>query len=569
MSLKIGNNNIGIVVRNEGGVSPGEFSPEIVARGMAIEENTITVYDALNNKNIRQIKAEVVPTQAGTGIPSVSNPREIIMNNKFILNRSGADKTEYDSYQLLFPNEAGNIFWFSLDITSQGGTLTVTPIGYVELDGVTDGKKAGGYSQNNYTAYVTLNDGDVFGRESGSGGVNYLDQLNGAYMFCNRFQSGTWPQVSGETGNSYFGGYISSMKLQARFCFETSLNISDVDGANAYFKQLYDNGTPVRFTYPLANATPTVYQLTAEQVAEIIGVQLNFGENNVWINYMPESFDLYYVADTKPFVENNVANSASPTKIKVCEWNTHQYTQAGGNIPPNPDAVREQEIIDTMKPYLIENGYDLMITCEDVRTFAGLSVNVNETVYETLFPYCKAASHQLGIKSKMKIFDYKTYGPAGHFPTPIDGSYEGGLASVRTLIGGRNVLIMAVHMTTGATETAINIRTQQYADLINIIKDEEYVIMAGDFNPSNEREQLEFNRLIDLGYRAANCGYFGVLKTISSIKNGVVTPARPCDNIFTTPNIIMNKAEIADIDGGTYSTHMSDHRPIYAEIVIS
>ena len=97
--------------------------------------------------------------------------------------------------------------------------------------------------------------------------------------------------------------------------------------------------------------------------------------------------------------------------------------------------------------------------------------------------------------------------------------------------------------------------------LINIIKDEEYVIVMGDWNAGTGEDRMglepeEYANLTDLGYVAANCGYLGLIKTDNE-------DARALDNIIVTPNIKIDRFQVIS----SYGTH-SDHKALVADLTI-
>ena len=477
---------------------------------------------------VKQIVATIQPTQSGSGDPSPSNYREISGHTSGDIYVSPADTTEKETYTVTFPNEAGTVCAGSLIVNGDGtGTLTLTHK-YIELDGVTDGKKVTLYSNGNAT--VPLPNGSTFGRTT-AGWVTAEDAL--AYkLLCNSFTTGG---TASPTGN-YIKAYVdTNIAANARFTFASSDNVTNAATANAYFKTKYDNGNPVAFIYPLAN--PETYNLTVEQIKTLDG------ENNVWSN-CGNVFVEYY-CDIKNYVAKAITEQTLPVKIKVCSYNMHSFDK------PTPGSVEhDNAVITAMKSFLNDQNLEIIGAQENLVTFNGLDEPVDPILFEPLFPSCHSGITGTAIKSKYAIQNVQS----NVFPTSQMGAYCYGT----TMINGQEILIVDVHF----TSSDLSVRETQYSDLFAILGNTPYYIIFGDFNAGTQpggigHEQDEFDKLTEHGCHIANCGYLGRIGTSAD-------RARALDNIATSPNIIIAKTYVPDVADDLFS----DHLPIIAELFI-
>lgn len=169
-----------------------------------------------------------------------------------------------------------------------------------------------------------------------------------------------------------------------------------------------------------------------------------------------------------------------------------------------------------------------------------------------------------GGKARGRIF--------GGFPFFEDGphqGYQGNAVASRTPV--RNVVsrpyvrrIQPTYMLCGETELAgtpvrivqthldldAEVRAAQIAELAECLKDEQRVILSGDFNVSSA---AEYAPLEAIGLAGANFSRFGTFPTHRR-RSFAATPA--IDNVF------VRGFELTDVAVGDPSLSLSDHRPL-------
>ena len=121
-------------------------------------------------------------------------------------------------------------------------------------------------------------------------------------------------------------------------------------------------------------------------------------------------------------------------------------------------------------------------------------------------------------------------------------------------IGDKKVCILCCHLTSGVDAYA-DIRAAQIVEVLDLVKDEEYVIMAGDFNVQH---LSEYDSFINAGYKIVNGGYFPEQATAYG---GI----KPHDNIIVSSNINIRNFHL---DADQYDKLASDHLPIWSDLVL-
>ena len=114
-----------------------------------------------------------------------------------------------------------------------------------------------------------------------------------------------------------------------------------------------------------------------------------------------------------------------------------------------------------------------------------------------------------------------------------------------TEIGGTPVRIIQTHLDLDA-----EVRAAQIAELADCLKDEQRVILSGDFNVSSA---AEYAPLEAIGLAGANFSRFGTFPTHRR-RSFAATPA--IDNVF------VRGFELTDVAVGDPSLSLSDHRPL-------
>ena len=123
-----------------------------------------------------------------------------------------------------------------------------------------------------------------------------------------------------------------------------------------------------------------------------------------------------------------------------------------------------------------------------------------------------------------------------------------------TTINDKKVCIINAHLS--FDNPGVN-RTAEIQELISVMNNEDYVILAGDFNVY---EVTEFQLFTDAGYTVANGGEFGEFETWPNFGNtSSAYPNKCIDNIIVSPNIAMLNVECDRRD-------LSDHAMLVAEL---
>ncbi len=118
-------------------------------------------------------------------------------------------------------------------------------------------------------------------------------------------------------------------------------------------------------------------------------------------------------------------------------------------------------------------------------------------------------------------------------------------------VNGVEIAVYNVHL--GWNDNNGDAVVDSYYELIDLMNEDEYVLVAGDMNGSSMVEYMK-----SAGYKAANRGDFG---TFNTYVNGT---AHYIDNIFVSPNI-----EIKDVKvGAEQDRGYSDHLPLTAHITV-
>ena len=114
---------------------------------------------------------------------------------------------------------------------------------------------------------------------------------------------------------------------------------------------------------------------------------------------------------------------------------------------------------------------------------------------------------------------------------------------------GRRVVIVETHLDTPPNK---EVRDAQIKELINYLKNEEYVIIGADFNVASP---IEYDQFAEAGYLMANHGKFGDIKTFPTSEGGVCL-----DNIICKGLEILNVMVI--------DTRLSDHFAIACDLIL-
>jgi endonuclease/exonuclease/phosphatase family metal-dependent hydrolase len=243
-------------------------------------------------------------------------------------------------------------------------------------------------------------------------------------------------------------------------------------------------------------------------------------------------------------------------KIKVMSYNTGHYHYGVGSC------IQEEyfdEKFNNWKNFYEETDCDiigvqeLLPWIDTARTLFSV-----EEFFDPVFVNGHSGKLDTGIFSKHIITEY-----SDGYLQDTEGSTRG-YTKCYIDVNGVRVCVFCVHLSPASG--AEDLRRQQIEYLLDAIKDEEYVIIFGDFNANNH----EYDIFREYGYKLANGGEHGWKRTYNWQMNYTETanPAldRFIDNIIVSSNIIIESVEVLDY---AYDYLTSDHLPIVAELIIN
>lgn len=249
----------------------------------------------------------------------------------------------------------------------------------------------------------------------------------------------------------------------------------------------------------------------------------------------------------KDYTMRNAYESRNKKLIKVCSYNvgTYQY----GNGSPSP-----ANCIQRIRNFLSKNKFDILATQEDT-TYAGDHVAVEDNAYSYIYQnFIKNIS---GIGTTIRT-DFNVLKSSEMGDNPRYWTYG------TMNINGKEILVMSVHFT-----PYDDYWSTDFDNLVSFLNNYDSFIILGDFNYANEDYSDESaQQLIDLftneGYKVANGGYLGLMKTHRS-QSGNPPEEQALDNIITSPDIIIKNTYTLEDD---YDNLFSDHYPLVAELLI-
>lgn len=166
--------------------------------------------------------------------------------------------------------------------------------------------------------------------------------------------------------------------------------------------------------------------------------------------------------------------------------------------------------------------------------------------YKYPYQYTTASGFCKHLASKFEISDYTV--------NPLVTSTGREYTKAYTMINGKKVCLINVHCSI-ETSFAAN-RQREFDQMVEVMNQEEYVIVFGDFNAYSP---VEFKTFTNAGYTLANCGDFGLFKTWPHFGTESSWSNQAIDNIIVSPNI-----KILDVELGPDG--LSDHTMLYADL---
>lgn len=231
----------------------------------------------------------------------------------------------------------------------------------------------------------------------------------------------------------------------------------------------------------------------------------------------------------------------------------------------NSNALMQTDIISTYKPDIVG--------LQEMGDRVGTMPLIGRVVFEDYpYQYLTYASdtdvvNGTGIVSKIQPISYM----ATKFKTQSSVEKRG-YQKMYFSFRGKTICWLNAHLEVSNYET---IKVGQANELYEMVKNEEYFIITGDFNTVcksiNDTEYTTIMRqFIDAGYNSANCSeQFGFLDTWTGGKS-ISSTWYPCDHVITSANIDINEVivDTTKIGVAAQTNQVIDHLPIIAKLAI-
>lgn len=276
-----------------------------------------TFPDGADGIPVKSLTVSITPAQAGSGTPSVDNVRLITGFTACNLTANGT------TIQIAFPAEAGTVYLGELDVTA--GTLTVSGA-FRAFDGT---ESWGTYSQPGYPTRK------YFYRDLGTG-ANTTDR---DYILCSCYE---YANVSSQT--SVRGARIahrSASNDDSVFVRPVGVSDMNVNDFKELLASLHADGTPMQIVCKLL--TPTVYQLTPQEVNTILGNNSFSADcGDIEVEYRADP-TLYIERINAPVDDDMIADTQIPSgKYFIIGGNLYYSTTtipAGDTITPGSNCT--------------------------------------------------------------------------------------------------------------------------------------------------------------------------------------------------------------------------------------
>ena len=257
-------------------------------------------------------------------------------------------------------------------------------------------------------------------------------------------------------------------------------------------------------------------------------------------------------------------------RIKVATYNTGDF--AGVSFRKGSDAAYK-----AYNDLFESTGADVWALQEDDEFFNDTTSELPyDAVYgNVLLNYERNFTGKYNGKaflSKYELYDVApVYYPAAvtsYAPGGTKGYSHAWFLTGKVMIDGKEITLVSLHLDWACKER----RATQLKTIIDFVKEQEYCIVMGDFNPEDYVNNVELSKDLlyeeeyglfkEIGMDYANAGRFGIFDTIVAPKEPQLYG--PWDNIIVTSNIEILSAE------RVYATEwMHDHAIVLAEIAIN
>lgn len=264
---------------------------------------------------------------------------------------------------------------------------------------------------------------------------------------------------------------------------------------------------------------------------DLNGLEMMIEDGAAATTYMPKITAFDYIARN-----TQAAVGSAPEHVKVMTYNIGAYTYGQGGT------IDESTVVPQCRTFFNNENCDI-IGLQEATTSLGTHT-ADESIYDYLYPSKVNATNRTAIKSRYTLTDTGS------------GAFE---ASSRiyvygtAYINGKEIFVMCVHLSPNSVRT----RTEEYAELFDILEDHESFIVFGDFNESKSEAQSRFDAVIAEGYHTANGDYLGLINTYGE-------STQYLDNIITSADITIAKTYVPDV----YASMCSDHLPLICDLII-
>ena len=259
-----------------------------------------------------------------------------------------------------------------------------------------------------------------------------------------------------------------------------------------------------------------------------------------------------------------VANKKEVAVVKglyaIMTYNVGSWYDGTGVVCPVASAdtylTLDETLLDTYLP-------DYLFTQEYRETFG--NTTIKDALLNNYFKNNEDTQSGTTYGGKSINTNYRLFDTSTIIFTNNDGT-DRNVFKGYTYINGKKVCIMSTHLST--VEATRNLEVQE---LLELVEEEEYFILCGDFNAdcSSTTDQAYidvFKPFADLGYNLANCSSFGFLPTYYSL---VSERYLVLDNVITSSNITIKSVVVDEIKDNDASITRLDHMPLIAYVEIN
>jgi endonuclease/exonuclease/phosphatase family metal-dependent hydrolase len=283
---------------------------------------------------------------------------------------------------------------------------------------------------------------------------------------------------------------------------------------------------------------------TSSSVEEIATVWIDW--NALPIGFVAGEIRPHATLDLQTYAELSSEGAVSGIhKLKVMSHN--QGVFAMGGYPSGVAAEDVDTTIRAWRDFLAKHNCDILglqearreiDTDRTISTYPELYANSYKNFYDT------GQGYNLAIASKYSI--------SGEDNITLSGDNRRAL-KVYIQMGKKKICFVSTHLSSATTELDAE-RATQRQEILDIVANEKYFIICGDFNIRLDSEYDDFK---NAGYNLANNSWHGDLPTAHH-----PSPTTMKDNVITSANIAIDKVILDN------SSEPSDHLALICDLTI-